>query len=521
MNQLPLLYDHIYSYVTGNSEKIEESGGKEKRKELGMATSNKLGHRLSSSRSKLLRQIGSKITTLVFLWALFNQYIPHRLQMNMRRYFQGFLNWMNPLIHIKFNEFPGERLSRNEAYLAITRYLSSSSTQQAKRLKGEVIRNSKSVLLTMDDREEVVDEFEGVKVWWSSGKNTSARTHLPFNFHSSATSISEERRFLKLTFHQRHRDLITRRYLSHVIEKGKAMKFNNRQRKLYTNNGGGWGHVVFGHTASFQTLAMDPEKKKEIMDDLIAFSKAEEFYSRIGRAWKRGYLLYGPPGTGKSTMISAMANLLGYDVYDLELTSVRDNTELRRLLIEISGKSIIVIEDIDCSLEIATAQRKKKTFEGDEEAEEEEKGGKAHKHHMKEERKPSSSVTLSGLLNFIDGLWSTCGGERIVVFTTNHVEKLDPALIRKGRMDKHIELSYCTYQAFKVLAMNYLKLESHPLFPRISELLGEVNMSPADVAEHLMPKTNSVEADTCLNNLIHALDAAPWKKINVVGENSN
>ena len=495
---LPPFYNHLYSYVTGNSEKTEqkrgEERGKERRKDkLDMATSDKLVHMVT--RNKYLAQVGSKITTILFVWALFNQYIPHQLRINIRRYFQGLVNWIHPLIQIKFNEFPGERLSRNEAYLAITRYLSSSSSKQAKRLKGEIIRNSKIVLLSMDDREEVVDEFEGVKVWWSSGK-TSSRPH-PFSPNPSI----DERRFFNLTFHRRHRDLITGRYLNHVIKEGKAMKSKNRQRKLYTNNGGMWSHVVFGHTASFQTLAMDPEKKKEIMNDLIAFSKAEEFYARIGRAWKRGYLLYGPPGTGKSTMISAMANLLGYDVYDLELTSVKDNTDLRRLLIEISSRSIIVIEDIDCSLDV-TAQRKK-TMENDGEEEEKAKVQK----HAKEERKPSN-VTLSGLLNFIDGLWSTCGGERVMVFTTNHVEKLDPALIRKGRMDKHIELSYCTYEAFKVLALNYLKLESHPLFATIDELLGEINMTPADVAEHLMPKTNSSEAEPCLESLIRALEAA-------------
>ena len=50
-----------------------------------------------------------------------------------------------------------------------------------------------------------------------------------------------------------------------------------------------------------------------------------------------------------------------------------------------------------------------------------------------EESSKSSKVTLSGLLNFIDGIWSACGGERIIVFTTNYVEKLDPALIRRER----------------------------------------------------------------------------------------
>ena len=105
---------------------------------------------------------------------------------------------------------------------------------------------------------------------------------------------------------------------------------------------------------------------------------------------------------------------------------------------------------------------------------------------MQEREVKSSQVTLSGLLNFIDGLWSACGGERLIVFTTNYVEKLDPALVRKGRMDKHIELSYCGYEAFKLLARNYLNIESHNLFGRICELLKETKITPAEVAEVIL-----------------------------------
>ena len=86
---------------------------------------------------------------------------------------------------------------------------------------------------------------------------------------------------------------------------------------------------------------MDPAKKKEIMDDLDAFRSNMEFFKRTGKPWKREYLLYGPPGTGKSTMIAAMANYLNY-VYDIY--------DLRKLLAETTDKSIVVIEDIDCSL---------------------------------------------------------------------------------------------------------------------------------------------------------------------------
>ncbi|KAI5341055.1 hypothetical protein L3X38_020329 [Prunus dulcis] len=57
---------------------------------------------------------------------------------------------------------------------------------------------------------------------------------------------------------------------------------------------------------------MDPKEKQAIINDLLKFSKRKDYYKKIGKAWKRGYLLYEPPGTGKSTMIFAMSNLMNY-----------------------------------------------------------------------------------------------------------------------------------------------------------------------------------------------------------------
>ena len=263
---------------------------------------------------------------------------------------------------------------------------------------------------------------------------------------------------------------------------------------------------MFEHPKTFATLAMDPAKKKEVMDDLDAFRNGKDYYARVGKAWKRGYLLYGPPGTGKSTMIAAMANHLDYDVYDIELTSVRTNTDLRKLFIETTSKSIIVIEDIDCSLDL-TGKRKRKKKKKEEEEEEGKKDGDKEKEDDSN-KAGSSKVTLSGVLNFIDGLWSACGGERIIVFTTNHVEKLDPALIRRGRMDKHIEMSYCCVESFKFLAKVYLDVDDHPRFDAVAALLREVDMTPADVAENMTPKAPGENADSCLAALVEALEKA-------------
>ena len=107
-----------------------------------------------------------------------------------------------------------------------------------------------------------------------------------------------------------------------------------------------------------------------------------------------GYLLYGPPATGKSTMIVAMANLLGYDIYDLKLTTIKNNSKLKTLLINTTDKSIIVVvEDIDCSLDLIGKPVKKQ--------------GKIRANPIvkkAEDEKEKGKVTLSGFLNFVDGI---------------------------------------------------------------------------------------------------------------------
>lgn len=77
----------------------------------------------------------------------------------------------------------------------------------------------------------------------------------------------------------------------------------------------------------------------------------------MGKAWKRGYSLYGPPGTGKSSLIAAMANYLNFHKYDLEITVLDYNSKLRQLLIATANRSILVIEDIDCSIKLKNREK--------------------------------------------------------------------------------------------------------------------------------------------------------------------
>ncbi|CBI32158.3 unnamed protein product, partial [Vitis vinifera] len=176
------------------------------------------------------------------------------------------------------------------------------------------------------------------------------------------------------------------------------------------------------------------------------------------------------------------------------LTKVSDNSELRALLIQTTNRSIIVIEDIDCSVDL-TADRLSKT-----------KRTTPAKGSSRDEGEENGRVTLSGLLNFTDGLWSCCGEERIIVFTTNHRDNVDPALVRCGRMDVHVSLGTCGIHAFKALAANYLGLESHPLFDVVESCIRSGGtLTPAQVGEILL--RNRRDAEVAIKAVISAMQA--------------
>ncbi|WJX61007.1 hypothetical protein P8452_46152 [Trifolium repens] len=282
------------------------------------------------------------------------------------------------------------------------------------------------------------------------------------------------------------------KYLPHVLSAYEAIEAERRTLKIHSGRGG-WRQSNFNHPASFDSLALDPDLRKTITDDLDRFLRRKNIYKKVGKPWKRGYLLYGPPGTGKSSLIVAIAKYLKFDVYDLDLSSVFSNSELTATLRNTSNRSIIVIEDIDCNKEVLDRSESADMYPdmGVKIA----RGGRPGN---------GGKFTLSGLLNYMDGLWASCGEERIFIFTTNHKDKVDPALLRPGRMDMHIHLSYLKAKAFRILASNYLDIEEHhePLLEQVDELLEKIDVTPALVAEHLL---RSEDADVALKTLVELL----------------
>ncbi|XP_058755801.1 protein HYPER-SENSITIVITY-RELATED 4-like [Vicia villosa] len=388
---------------------------------------------------------------------------------------------LSPDLTMVIEEFEG--LDNNQIYSAAEIYLGTIASPSTRKLRVSKFDHQQTYSLTMERDQSVTDYFKGVKLNWTLFFRHVENLHR--NRDISAASKTEIRS-LELTFHRKHQNLVLDQYIPFILEEARSKKqelkalriFTVDHQNLYGNLNDAWVGTTLDHPSTFDTLALDRDLREFVTGDLEKFVRRKEYYKKVGKAWKRGYLLYGPPGTGKSSLIAAMANYLHFDIYDLELTELNSNDELRRLLIAMPNRSILVIEDIDCTVEFQDRNSQSLTGSG---------------------RSRDRQVTLSGLLNFIDGLWSSCGDERIIVFTTNHKEKLDSALLRPGRMDVHIHMSYCTPYGFRQLAFNYLGIKENPRFREIEAKIEKTLVTPAEIAEQLL---KGAEIGTVLEDLL-------------------
>jgi chaperone BCS1 len=165
------------------------------------------------------------------------------------------------------------------------------------------------------------------------------------------------------------------------------------------------------------SVILDQGIKERIVDDVKDFLGRQQWYVDRGIPYRRGYLLYGPPGSGKSSFIQALAGELDFGVAIINLSErgMQDD-KLALLLTKLPRRTILLLEDADA----AFMNRRQTDADG----------------------YNGATVTFSGLLNALDGV--AAGEERIAFLTTNHIDRLDEALIRPGRVDMTVRIGWAT-----------------------------------------------------------------------------
>jgi hypothetical protein len=192
------------------------------------------------------------------------------------------------------------------------------------------------------------------------------------------------------------------------------------------------------------TYADPNNTAKFLLKRLQEFIEVRSLYVRLGFKQKMGVLLHGPPGTGKTVLPQVLAKelQLRYIYAPLGRMGADAFDSFGRCVRSFSG-SIVVLEDVDCFNSAVSR-------DGDDEP---------------------GQLSVSQLFAFLDG---PDAAENIVFLTTNHPEKLDPALIRDGRIDYRLEIPRFTLeQAVKFWKLLGEKFEAALTPELFVELLGE------------------------------------------------
>ena len=209
---------------------------------------------------------------------------------------------------------------------------------------------------------------------------------------------------------------------------------------------------------SISTISMNLLVKENLLKDIEKFLNMREEYMNKGVIYKRNYLLYGKPRCGKTSLIWSLASEFNLDICTVDLSTIGDISSLYK---NIRRNSIIVFEDID-AMEAKVGSRE---LEG--ESSDDLRG----------------RISLSSLLNIFDGLDTPEG--MLCFFTTNHIDRLDPALIRDGRIDVKIKLDNISKtEILEGLANNLLVKEQVSILKR--RLNEHICICPAAAQEILM-----------------------------------
>ncbi|KIX02040.1 uncharacterized protein Z518_07979 [Rhinocladiella mackenziei CBS 650.93] len=272
-------------------------------------------------------------------------------------------------------------------------------------------------------------------------------------------------------------------------------------RRPYTGGYGSrltWSRLTSKPRRALDTVILDADQKEQVLADVAEYmdEATMNFYANHGIPYRRGYLFHGPPGVGKTSFALALASKFNLDVYNLTLLDHDlTDSDLISLLNQLPGRSLLLLEDIDTAglnrkgksttarksgprrgmkMPLGIGGGNKATSVDDDDVDSDEETGTS----------TTSRVTLSGLLNAIDGVAAPEG--HVLIMTTNKPYELDDALVRAGRISVRV--------GFK----NASKAQAEEIFLRMYVDFPSTN-GPFDEKASVDPKRNEHPSTTAEN----------------------
>lgn len=318
--------------------------------------------------------------------------------------------------------------------------------------------DSKAVILYTPDVGHYTMMYRGVKVWVTRSRDEG-------NVSDQLARFGGVFETLTLTCWGNTRNL-----LKQLMEEAKE-RYNHKDEGktiIFTANNGSWQRFGLPRPVRPLSSVILPKGLSEkLVADAHEFLKSSSWYAERGIPYRRGYLLYGPPGTGKTSFVTALAGHLGMSICVVNLNNPDlSDEELVYLLNRTPGKRcILLIEDVDAAPSSLSREVNAE-------------------HATQANTSTKSNISLSGLLNALDGVASQEG--RLLFMTTNHFELLDPALSRPGRIDVKVMLPHADKEQIARLFVNFYPGKELLASQFADAIPFNQNISSAHIQAHFM-----------------------------------
>ena len=251
-----------------------------------------------------------------------------------------------------------------------------------------------------------------------------------------------------------------REFLRRLMLKAKTEAYPESKKRIEIfamhPHGHGWNRVATRLPRSTDSVILAEGYMDNLTTQVSDFFGSMEWYQSRGIPYQMGYLFYGPPGNGKTSLAVALASKFGRSLYLARVSGVGDEA-FRSSMGQVPKHSIVLIEDVDCF------------FDGREVV----AAGSI----------VDSQMNFSSFLNAIDGVAGSEG--RLLIMTTNHKDKLDPALIRPGRVDHQVEIADATYDQTRKLFLQFFPEETE-LSVRFADAFSDKQYSMASLQGYLL-----------------------------------
>lgn len=243
-----------------------------------------------------------------------------------------------------------------------------------------------------------------------------------------------------------------------------------------------YSRTSISYRREFDSVILEPAVRERLLLDIEEFQSPETqgWYRTHGIPFRRGYMFHGPPGCGKTSLITSLATRLKRRIHKICLVCPRMTDDcLAQAMADVRSPAIMVFEDVDALFD----------------------------HHRN--KTEQCMLTFSGLLNAIDGVGDASTGA-LIIFTTNHIDRIDAALLRRGRVDNTFFVGPATSVTSRLMfGRFYPQSDVRNADNFVSSVESYIpRPTPADLQEHFIAHRTATAEDAQTFVLSHANDSA-------------